>query len=98
MKPISFKRLRFPPDIISQAVWLFFRFTLSLRDVEDLLAQRGIDVTYEAKRSWRNWGPAIAVNIRKPRPRADCVWHLDEMTVRIGGQADVYVAGRQQGR
>jgi len=87
MQPISFKRHRFPPDIICHAVWLYFRFTLSLRDVEDLLAERGIDVTYETIRCWADkFGPAIAANIRRIRGRADSVWHLDEMVVRIGGK------------
>src|SRR5690606_30347975 len=87
MKPISFKRHRFPPDVIRHAVWLYFRFTMSLRDVEDLLAERGIDVTYETVRCWANkFGPAIAANIRRRRGRPDCVWHLDEMVVRIGGK------------
>lgn len=87
MKPISFKRHRFPPDVIRHAVWLYFRFTLSLRDVEDLLAERGVDVTYETIRCWADkFGTAIAANIRKTRGRADCVWHLDEMVVRIGGK------------
>jgi len=87
MQPLSFKRHRFHPDIIRQSVWLYYRFTLSLRDVEDLLAERGIDVTYETVRCWANkFGPAIAANIRKRRHRADCVWHLDEMVVRISGK------------
>ena len=50
MQPISFKRHRFPPDVIRQAVWLYFRFTLSFRDVEEVLAQRGIDVSNETVR------------------------------------------------
>src|SRR5665647_2930359 len=87
MRPISFKRHRFPPDVIRQAVWLYSRFTLSLRDVEELLAERGIDVSYETIRCWTNkFGPAIAANIRKARPRADSIWHLDEMVVKIRGQ------------
>ena len=87
MKPISFKRHRFPPDTIRLAVWLYFRFTTSLRDVEEMLAQRGIDVTYETVRCWANkFGPAIAANIRRRRGRADSVWHLDEMVVRINGK------------
>lgn len=87
MNPLSFKRHRFPPEIICHAVWLYFRFTMSLRDVEDLLAERGIDVTYETVRCWANkFGPAIAANIRKRRGRADNVWHFDEMVVRIGGK------------
>jgi transposase-like protein len=86
MQPISFKRHRFHQDIIRHAVWLYFRFTMSLRDVEDLLAERGIDVTYETIRCWADkFGPVIAANIRRRRGKADCVWHLDEMIVRING-------------
>jgi transposase-like protein len=86
MKPISYKRHRFPPDTIQLAVWLYFRFTTSLRDVEEMLAERGIDVTFETVRCWANkFGPAIAANIRRIRRRADCVWHLDEMVVRLNG-------------
>lgn len=84
MKPISYKRHRFPPDTIRLAVWLYYRFTTSLRDVEEMLAERGIDVTYETVRCWANkFGPPIAANIRRRRGRADSVWHLDEMVVRI---------------
>ena len=84
MRPISFKHHRFPPDTIRLAVWLYYRFTTSLRDVEEMLAERGIDVSYETIRCWANkFGPAIAANIRRARPRADSIWHLDEMVVRI---------------
>ena len=87
MREISFKRHRFPPDVIRYAVWLYFRFTMSLRDVEDLLAERGIDESYETVRCWANkFGPAIASNIRKVRGRGDSVWHLDEMVLRINGE------------
>jgi transposase-like protein len=87
MQPISFKRHRFPPDVIRHAVWLYYRFTMSLRDVEDLLAERGIEVSYETVRCWANkFGPVIAANIRRLRGRPDCVWHLDEMVVRINGK------------
>lgn len=87
MNPICFKRHRFPPDVIRLGVWLYYRFTLSLRDVEDLLAERGIDLCYETVRCWANkFGPAIAANIRRKRGRADSVWHLDEMVVRINGE------------
>ncbi len=87
MKPISFKRHRFRPDTIRLAVRLYFRFSLSLRDVEEMLAERGIDVSYETIRCWANkFGPAIAANIRRARPRADAVWHLDEMVVKIRSQ------------
>ena len=84
MQPISYKRHRFPPDTIRLAVWFYYRFTTSLRDVEEMLAERGIDVTYETVRCWaKKFGPAIAANIRRKRGRADSVWHLDEMVVRI---------------
>ena len=87
MRQISYKRHRFPPEVIRQAVWLYFRFTLSLRDVEDLLAERGIDVSYETVRCWVDkFGRAIAANIRRSRPRPGSVWHLDEMVVRINGK------------
>jgi putative transposase len=87
MRQISYKRHRFPPDVIRQAVWLYFRFTLSLRDVEDVLAERGIDVSYETVRCWADkFGRSIAANIRRSRPRPGFVWHLDEMVVRISGK------------
>jgi len=86
MRSISYKRHRFPPETIRLAVWLYFRFTTSLRDVEEMLAERGIDVSYETVRCWANkFGSAIAANIRRARGRADSVWHLDEMVVRING-------------
>jgi putative transposase len=87
LNPISFKRHRFPPDVIRYAVWLYFRFTLSIRDVEDLLAQRGIEVSREAVRCWVNkFGPLIAANLRRRRSPPTGRWHLDEMVVRIGGR------------
>ena len=87
MKPISFKRHRFPPDVIRYAVWLYFRFTLSVRDVEELLAERGIEASREAVRCWViKFGPAIASNLRRRRGPPTGRWHLDEMVVRIAGQ------------
>ncbi len=87
MRPISFKWHRFPPDIIRYGVWLYFRFTLSFRDVEELLAQRGIDVSYEAIRCWTiKFGPSIARNLKRRRPAPTARWHLDEMVVNIGGR------------
>ena len=84
MKAISYKRHRFPPEVIRQAVWLYFKFTLSLRDVEEILAECGIDVSYETVRCWaEKFGGAIAANIRRSRPRPGSVWHLDETVVRI---------------
>jgi transposase-like protein len=86
MRPISFKRHRFPPETIRLAVWLYFRFTTSLRGVEEMLAERGIDVTYETIRCWTmKFGPAIAANIRRARPRADRVQTASGV-VRIQGK------------
>ena len=87
MRPISFKRHRFPADVIRYAVWLYFRFTLSVRDVEELLAQRGIEASREAVRCWViKFGPLIAANIRRRRVSPTGRWHLDEMVVKIRGR------------
>ena len=86
MRPISFKRHRFPPKIIRHAIWLYARFTLSFRDVEEVLAERGIDASYETIRRWfLKFGPSIAANIRRSRPRPSDHWHLDEMVISIRG-------------
>jgi putative transposase len=67
MTKISYGGYRFPPEIIQQAIWLYVRFTLSFRDVEDLLAERGIAVSYETVRRWVNhFGPRIAAELRTP--------------------------------
>jgi transposase-like protein len=80
MRPSSFKRHRFPADVIRHAVWLYFRFTLSLRDVEEMMAQRGIEVSYETIRCWTiKFGPPFARALRKRRPAPSPRWHLDEM-------------------
>ena len=87
MVPISYARHQFPPAIIRHAVWLYLRFTLSYRDVEDLLAERGIDVSYESARRWvKKFGPMFARKLRQRRPRPSSQWHLDEMVVQIGGK------------
>lgn len=87
MQPISYKRHRFPAEVIRQAVWLYFRFTLSFRDVEELLAQRGIEVSYETIRCWAlKFGRLYAKNLRRSRPRPTGRWHLDEVVVKIRGQ------------
>jgi putative transposase len=87
MFPISYRRHRFPPTVIQHAVWLYLRFTLSYRDVEELLAQRGLDLSYESVRSWvLKFGPMIARRLRLCRPRPSDRWHLDEMVVRIAGK------------
>ena len=87
MKKIDYNGYRFPPVIIQQAIWLYFRFTLSFRDVEDLLAERGITVSYETVRRWVNhFGPMIAADLRKRRPKPYTTWHLDEVYLKISGR------------
>ncbi len=87
MAEISYRRHRFPPVIIQHAVWLYLHFTLSYRDVEELLAERGLDISYESVRSWvLKFGPMIARRLRQVRPRPSDRWHLDEMVVRIAGK------------
>ena len=87
MQPMSYARHRFPPVVIRHAVWLYLRFTLSYRDVEDLLAERGLEVSNETIRRWvLKFGPAIARNLRRGRPTPHDKWHLDEMVVSIAGR------------
>jgi transposase-like protein len=87
MTTISFARHQFPPDIIRHAVWLYLRFTLSFRDVEDLLAERGLDLSYETVRRWvLKFGPLFAKELRRRRHRPTSQWHLDEMAVLISGR------------
>src|SRR6202451_1199537 len=87
MKKISYSGYRFPPEIIHQAIWLYLRFTLSFCDVEDLLAERGIAVSYETGRRWVNhFGPMIAAHLRKRRPKPHATWHLDEVYLKIDGR------------
>src|SRR5271154_4896427 len=87
MRKISYAGYRFPPEAIHQAIWLYLRFTLSFRDVEDLLAERGIAVSYETVRRWGNhFGPMIAAHLRKRRPKPHATWHLDEVYLNIDGR------------
>src|SRR3954467_15512815 len=77
---------RYPAEIISHAVWLYFRFPLSLRMVEEMLADRGILVSHETVRQWaRKFGQAFANQIRRRLPCAGDKWHLDEVCLLIGG-------------
>ena len=86
-QPASYHGYRFPPDIISHAVWLYHRFCLSFRDAEDLLAQRGVTVTYETIRQWcQRFGPVYARRLRRRRGRMGDTWHLDEVFVTIQGR------------
>jgi putative transposase len=85
--PPCYKRHRFPPELIAHAVWLYFRFALSYRDVEELLAERGVVVTYETIRQWcRKFGQTYANELRRRRPRPGDKWHLDEVFITINGE------------
>jgi putative transposase len=84
MRTTSFDRRRFAPEIIRHSVWLYAKFTLSFRGIEDLLAERGLDVSYETVRRWfLKFGFAITANLRWGRPRPSDHWHLDEMVIVI---------------
>src|SRR5262249_52932183 len=86
MAPLCYRRHRFPPEIIQHAIWLYLRFTLSYRDVEELLAERGLDISYETVRRWvLKFGPPIARRLRQHRPRPSDRCYLDEMVIRIAG-------------
>jgi len=85
--PTLYRRHRFSAEIISHAVWLYFRFNLSHRDVEELLAERGIQVSYEAIRLWcHKFGSAYAEQLRRRRPGPADKWHVDEMQLKIRGR------------
>ena len=87
MKNISYSRHRFPSAIIYRAVWLYFRFPLSFRDVEEMLAERGVVVSYETIRRWvLKFGPMIAACIRSRRVQPSGTWHLGEVFIRISGK------------
>jgi len=106
MAQISYRRHRFPAEIIQHAIWLYLRFTLSYRDVEELLVERGLDISYETVRRWvLKFGPLIARRLRRRRPRPSDRWHLDEMVVRIAGKrmylwraVDMLVQSRRDSR
>ncbi|MBP2511545.1 MULTISPECIES: IS6 family transposase [Agrobacterium] len=85
--PVSYKRHRFPRSVIAYAVWLYFRFPLSLRLVEEMLLERGIVVSYETIRCWaKKFGPEYAGRLRRKPPSPRDIWHLDEVVVTIGGR------------
>jgi putative transposase len=84
---VLYKGFRFPAEIISHAVWLYHRFPLSYREVEELLLARGIVVSHEAIRTWCDrFAPEYAAGLRRRRPQAGDKWHLDEVFVTINGQ------------
>src|SRR5271157_2952374 len=89
---------RYPAELISYAVWLYFRFPLSLRMVEEMLAARGISVTHETIRQWGlKFGREFANRIRRRAPRRGDKWHLDEVVISIAGKEAVALAGRRPG-
>src|SRR5215203_5350104 len=82
-----YARHRYPAEVISQAVWLYFRFPLSLRMVEEMLAARGIIVSHETVRQWAlKFGQDFANQIRRRLPAAGDKWHLDEVAIKIAGK------------
>jgi putative transposase len=86
-KTLSDQRHRFPPEIISHAIWLYHRFSLSFRDIEELLAERGITVTYESIRQWcLKFGPVYARKIKKRQGRLGDTWYIDEVFITIRGE------------
>src|SRR3954453_6662979 len=101
MKTTLYRGVRFPKAIIQHAIWLYLRITLSLRDVEELLAERGITVTYETVRARvARFGPPIVRRLRRRRGPSTGIWHLDAMVVKIAGRR-MYLwraGGRQRGR
>ena len=85
--PSLYRRHRFPPQIISHGVWLYFRFALSYRDVEEIMAVRGVTLTYETVREWcLKFGQTYANGLRRKRPHPGDRWHLDEVFIRINGR------------
>ena len=85
--PVSYKRHRFPAEVISHCVWLYHRFGLSLRDVQELMAERGVAVTYETVHQWcRKFGSMFAAGLRRRRPRPGDKWHVDEVQLKINGR------------
>lgn len=85
--PASLKRHRFPPEIIAHALWLHFRFPLSLRFVELMLLERGIVVSHETIRYWATkFGPDYAMHFRRRSPQPDHTWHLDAVEITIAGK------------
>ena len=99
MRKISYAGYRFPPEVIHQAIWLYLRFTLSFRDVEVLLAERGVVVSYETVRRWVNhFGPMIAAHLRKHRPKPHATWHPDEVYPKSTADGLSLARRRRRGR
>lgn len=87
LRPVSYKRHRFPPEIIAHAVWLYFRFPLSLRLAEEMLLECGILVSYETIRRWAlKFGGDCACRLKRKVPSRRDIWHLDEVVISINGE------------
>jgi putative transposase len=99
-KPISYKHHRFPPEIIARAVWLYYRFPLSLRLVEEMLLERGIAVSHETIRRWGiKFGPNYARRLRRKLASLNDIWFFDEVVISIGGKKYwLWRADNQDGR
>jgi putative transposase len=91
-----YKGYRFPGEIISHCVWLYHRFPLSLREVEEMMMERGVVVSYETIRAWcRTFGQTYANGLRRRRPRPGDKWHLDEVFIKIGGKTHYCATSRE---
>jgi putative transposase len=85
-QPLTYRRCHFPGAVIAHAVWLYLRFPLSFRDVEEMLAERGVQVSYETVRRWvAKFGAQYGEELRRRERRGVRTWHMDEMAVKIGG-------------
>jgi putative transposase len=83
----SYKGYRYPVEIISHCVWLYYRFALSLRDISEMMLERGVVVSHETVRQWcAKFGQGYANQLRRRRPRPGDKWHVDEVFIRISGQ------------
>ena len=90
----SYKGHRYPPEIINHCVWLYFRFPLSFREVEEMMLERGVVVSYETIRRWcAKFGQAYANQLRRRRPRPGDKWHVDEVFIRINARAGAHAVG-----
>jgi len=83
---VSYKGHRYPVEIISHCVWLYYRFALSLRDISEMMLERGVVVSHETVRQWcAKFGQGYANQLRRRRPRPGDKWHVDEVFIRING-------------
>ena len=84
---VSYRRFRYPAEIISHCVWLYHRFPLSFREIEEMMLARGVVVSHETIRQWSvKFGAAYAAGLRRRRPKAGDNWHLDEVFIKVNGQ------------